>query len=158
MYDSHILNTVSNSLSPSYNAAAAAVPSILESVPSFRHKHNIPHVSSTTTPTTTTMSSVQRGDQQPVEEDDLFSGEIRSVDDQHSREGHHGGDFFQRPGMINNHINYNKYNSIFMNSNERRQQRHDEWTQQRMTTTAGYSEERSEFAGYRQRGGSFVVR
>lgn len=93
----------------------AAVPSIMESIPSLRHKYIVPSGSSESIIFSTT-PVIQRGDQQPVDVDDeqLFSGEVLSGEEDESREApYRKGDYFQRPGMINNHINYNKYNSIF---------------------------------------------
>lgn len=107
---------------------AAAVPSVMESIPSLRHRYIVPSSSSEVVfDTTTPVFQQQRGDQQPVDEDDeLFSSEILLPGDEvdESREvPYRGGDYFQRPGMINNHINYNKYNSIFKSANSMRHQR-----------------------------------
>lgn len=105
---------------------AAAIPSILESIPLLRHKHIVPSSSSTTVATTTI---AQRGDQRPVGEDDeLFSSEelLPGQDDDSRDVPYRTVDYFQRPGMINNHINYNKYNSIFMSATSLRHHRKNE--------------------------------
>lgn len=90
----------------------------------YRH-HHLSHVVQTEPPPPQLSSPIQRGDQEPAGAD-LSSSE----EEQHSYSLESDGDesfldSFQRPGMINNHINYNQYNTIFRRGggpSEQRQQ------------------------------------
>ncbi|KAL1402621.1 hypothetical protein pipiens_019692, partial [Culex pipiens pipiens] len=100
-------------------------PSIMESyAPSgsfassghrYRH-HHTSHVVQTEPPPpqlSSPKSTIQRGDQEPAG-DDLTSVEEEQQSYSLESDGDESYlDSFQRPGMINNHINYNQYNTIF---------------------------------------------
>lgn len=92
----------------------------------YRH-HHMSHVVQTEPPPPQLSSprgTIQRGDQEPAG-DDLTSVE----EEQQSYSLESDGDesylgSFQRPGMINNHINYNQYNTIFRRGGGPSEQRH----------------------------------